>query len=201
MYHTVQKGESLWRICKAYGADVQEVAELNNIQDPSKIKAGDRIFIPGATQVKRTAQVQKPSLEKKETEKEIEPQIVLQPGLFLWPVSGKVVQEYGIINNQKHDGITIQASPGAPVYAAASGKVVFADFLQGYGNTIIINHPENFATVYAYVKSIFVKQGQVVKKGDKIAEVGVSGPSGQPALQFQIRKNNEPRNPLFYLPR
>ncbi|MCX8042571.1 MAG: M23 family metallopeptidase [Desulfobacterota bacterium] len=196
VYHTVQRGETLWRICNAYGVNMQDVAELNNIQDPSKINVGDRIFIPGASRVKKIMSLQKDSPKQKEQE----PPIVLQHGLFQWPVRGKILRGYGIIDNQKHDGITILVAPGSPVYAAAAGKVAFADFLKGYGSTIIINHNDGFATVYAMIGKILVTQGQEVKKGQIIAEVARSPEAAQPSLHFQIRKNNETRNPLFYLP-
>jgi len=197
IYHTVGKGETLWRICKAYGVPVQDVAELNNIHDPSKIKVGDCIFVPGATQVKSLPVLPKTIPEKKEPE----PRIVRQPGRFVWPVQGgKVIQSYGIIDNQKHDGITIQAPARASVHAAAEGKIAFASFLKGYSNTIIINHADDFATVYAHADRILVRQGQTVKKGEKIAELGEGEAGRMPQLLFQVRKNNEPRNPLFYLP-
>jgi len=197
VYHTVRAGETLWRICKAYAVNVQDVAELNNIQDPSKIKAGDALFIPGAAKPKK---IPAPAPAAKDTP-EPEPRIVRQTGLFIWPVQGKVIQEYGITRNQKNDGISIQAPAGAPVCAAASGSVVFADFLKGYGTTIIINHDDNYATVYAQVRNPLVRRGQTVRKNDKIAEVADAQPPNQSQIHFQIRKNNEPRNPLFFLPR
>lgn len=194
VYHTVQKKETLWRICKTYNVNLQDVAELNNIRDPSQIKIGGKIFIPG---VKKTAPVAStPYIEK---EKSPPPKIIQHPGLFIWPVEGKVIKEYGIYDNQKHDGINIQAPAGTRVLAAADGKVAFSTFLEGYGNTIIINHSENYATIYANNRNNLVKQGQSVKKGDKIAEVGTSGSSSRSYLHFQIRNNNQPRNPLFYL--
>lgn len=194
VYHTVQKKETLWRICKLYNVSLQDVAELNNIKDPAQIKTGDRIFIPGA---KKTAPAA--SLPETEKEKTPPPRILQHPGLFIWPVSGKITEEYGIYGNQKHDGINIQAPAGTSIKAAADGTVAFATFLEGYGNTIIINHRNDYATVYANNLKNLVKQGQVVRKGDAIAEVGKSGTGSQAYLHFQIRCNNQPRNPLFYL--
>ena len=197
IYHTVRSGETLWRICKAYNAGIQDVAELNNIQDPSKIKAGDRIFIPGATKALQLY----PVAPAGRAVREPEPRIVRETGLFCWPVQGRVVQEYGITQNQKNDGISIQAPAGAPVVAAAAGTVAFADFLRGYGNTIIINHSDRFVTVYAQVHKISVRQGQHVRQNEKIAQVAAAQADGLPQLHFQIRKDNKPRNPMFYLPR
>ncbi len=196
VYHTVQKKESLWKICKAYGASLQEVAELNNIKDTSQIKAGDKIFIPGAD---KTLSLSATEVAADKTPHE---KIVSRPGLFIWPVRGKVIEEYGIYGGIKHDGINIKAACGTPVKAAKEGTVAFSGVLEGYGNTIIIEHKENYATVYANNKANLVKKGQPVTKGQKIAEVGNSTEAKpRTYLHFQIRCDNKPRNPRFYLPK
>jgi lipoprotein NlpD len=194
IYHTVEKSETLWRICKTYKVNMQEVAELNNIKNPSLIRVGDKIFIPGAKQ----------QLQVKSTPPDIgeAPEIILSKGMFIWPVKGKIVKQFGMNNGFKNDGIDIAASAGSKVVAAYSGKVVFASELKGYGNTIIIQHNDKYATVYANNKSILVKKGAVVKTGQLIARAGNSSgvTTTIPHLHFQIRKQNQPRNPLFYLP-
>jgi len=195
-YHTVQKRESLWKICKAYGASMQDVAEINNIKDTSLIKAGDKIFIPGADKSRTLSETQAA------TGKTLPEKIISKPGLFSWPVRGKVIEEYGIYGGIKHDGINIKAPEGAPVKAAKEGTVAFSGVLEGYGNTIIIEHKDNYATVYANNQANLVTKGQTVGKGQKIAEVGGSPSSKpQPYLHFQIRCDNKPRNPRFYLPK
>ena len=195
-YHTVQKKDSLWKICKAYGVSLQEVAELNNIKDTSQIKVGDKIFIPGAGKALSLSPAEA-AADKTPPEK-----IISKPGLFIWPVRGKVIEEYGIYGGIKHDGINIKAPEGAPVKAAKEGTVAFAGVLDGYGNTIIIEHKEKYATVYSNNKTNLVKQGQTVTKGQKIAEVGGSPePKSSIYLHFQIRCENKPRNPRFYLPK
>jgi len=195
-YHIVQKKESLWKICKAYGANLQEVAELNNIKDTSQIKTGDKIFIPGATKP-LTLSATQDAADKTPPEK-----IISKPGLFIWPVRGKVIEEYGMYGGQKHDGINIKAPGGTPVKAAKEGMVAFTGVLEGYGNTIIIEHKDKYATVYANNQTNLVKQGQTVTKGQKIAEVGgTSDSKPRTYLHFQIRCDNKPRNPRFYLPR
>jgi murein DD-endopeptidase MepM/ murein hydrolase activator NlpD len=196
IYHSVQKKESLWKICKAYGVSLQEVAELNNIKNTSQIKAGDKIFIPGASKALSLSPAES-AADKTPPEK-----IISKPGLFIWPVRGKVIQEYGIYGGIKHDGINIKAPAGTPVKAAKEGTVVFSGALDGYGNTIIIEHKENYATVYANNKTNQVKKGQTVSKGQQIAEVGGPPEPNSPTyLHFQIRCDNKPRNPFFYLPK
>ncbi|MEI6125459.1 MAG: LysM peptidoglycan-binding domain-containing M23 family metallopeptidase [Pseudomonadota bacterium] len=195
IYHTVQKKETLFRICKTYNASLQEVAELNNIKSTSQIKIGDRIFIPGA---KKVLQV---SLSDSEKDKTSSSKIIKNTGMFIWPVNGRIIEEYGIYGGLKHDGINIESSAGTPVKAANDGNVVFSANLEGYGHTIIIQHKDNYATVYANNKVNVVKQGDTVKQGHKIAEVGVSNKNkSQAYLHFQIRNENQPRNPMFYLP-
>lgn len=194
IYHPVSKGETLWRICKTYDVDLQEVAELNNIKDATQIGAGDKLFIPGATKV-RTVVVCKKEPPRKNVK------IIQQKGKFSWPVQGKIVAYFGVKEGIKYDGIDIRAPLGSPVKAADSGKVVFADKLSGYGNIIIVNHQDNYTTVYAHNKLNLVKEGRWVTRGNIIAEVGNShDPDISPTLHFQIRRYNEARNPLFYLP-
>jgi lipoprotein NlpD len=195
-YHTVQKKDSLWKICKAYGVSLQDVAELNNIKNTSQIKAGDKIFIPGASKPLSVSPAEA-AADKTPPEK-----IISKPGLFIWPLRGKVIEEYGMYGGMKHDGINIKAACGTPVKAAKEGMVAFSGVLEGYGNTIIIEHKENYATVYANNQKNLVAQGQTVTKGQKIAEVGaLSEPKSSTYLHFQIRCDNKPRNPRFYLPR
>ena len=195
IYHSVAKSETLWRICKTYKVNMQEVAELNNIKNTSLIRVGDKIFIPGA---KEQLQV----IVTPPDTGEAVPEIILNKGMFIWPVKGKIIKQFGISDGFKNDGIDIAASTGSKVVAAYSGKVVFASELKGYGNTIIIQHNDKYATVYANNKSNLVKRGAVVKTGQLIAMAGNSSgvTTTIPHLHFQIREENQPRNPLFYLP-
>jgi LysM repeat protein len=89
IYHTVGRGETLWRICKTYGVSMQEVAELNAITDAAQIKTGDRIFIPGARQARAV------DLSDTGWQKPPEP-IQQSKGIFIWPVQGKIVAHYGV---------------------------------------------------------------------------------------------------------
>ncbi len=200
VYHTVKKNQTLWRICQTYKVGMQEVAELNNIKKTSHIKAGDKIFIPGAKKivyVPPTVKSTGPSKSKK-TKKAI----VHKTGMFIWPVNGKVIKNFGVYKGVKHDGINIKSSSGVSVKASYAGKVVFSSYLEGYGNTIIIQHKNKYATVYANNARNLVQKGRWIKRGQKIATVGTSaGASNVPHLHFQIRRWNQPRNPLFYLPK
>lgn len=85
--------------------------------------------------------------------------------------------------------------------AAADGKVIFSDVLRGYGNVVIIRHAKGYLTVYAHNRTNLVKEGQSVRQGDPVAEVGQTGRATGPSLHFEVRKDNLARDPLRYLPR
>lgn len=200
IYHTVKKNQTLWRICQAYGVDVQAVAEHNNISDVSQIQTGDRLFIPGAARridVKPAPVLSSPQA----TTPPPRPKLTAKKGMFSWPVRGRVIKQFGMHNGLRHDGIDIETPAGAQVRAAGYGKVIFSDHLDGYGNTIIVQHTQNYATVYANNRENLVETGQWVSRDKTIATVGTSnGRSSGHHLHFQIRRYNQPRNPLFYLP-
>ena len=114
-----------------------------------------------------------------------------------WPSSGKVI---GTFNDSSNKGIDVAGAIGDPVYAAASGKVMYSgSALRGYGNLVIIQHAAQFTSVYAHNKEILVKEGQTVQKGQKIAVVGDSD-SDRPKLHFEVRKQGKPADPLKFLP-
>ena len=98
-------------------------------------------------------------------------------------------------------GIVIAGQPGYPVKAAADGVVVYTgSALKAYGQLIIIKHSDTYLSAYGYNRRSLVKEGQAVRQGQKIAEMGAS-PSGKPGLRFEIRKNGQPVNPLSRLPK
>ena len=194
IYHPVGRGETLWRICKTYHVSLQEVAELNSITDASQIKTGDRIFIPGAQQIRAVDLSEKGWQKAPET-------IQQSKGRFIWPVEGKIVGNYGVMKGLKYDGIDIQAPLGTAVKAADGGKVALVNTIPGYGNIIIIKHWDKYSTVYAHNQSNLAKEGSWVSQGATIARLGNShNPASSPTLHFQIRRYNKARNPLFYLP-
>lgn len=102
--------------------------------------------------------------------------------------------------NSLNKGVDITGELGSPIYAAADGEVVYAGSgLLGYGNLVIINHNETYLSAYAHNQRILVKEGQKIKRGRKIAEMG-SSDSKQVMLHFEIRRNGEPVDPMRYLP-
>ncbi|MEH6575830.1 MAG: peptidoglycan DD-metalloendopeptidase family protein [Amphritea sp.] len=117
-----------------------------------------------------------------------------------WPAQGRVIQGYS--NGSKvNKGINLSGNRGDPVYAAESGRVVYAGSgLLGYGNLVIINHNQQYLSAYAHNSRILVKENDMVKLGAKIAEIGHSGTT-RDMLHFEIRRDGRPVDPMKYLPR
>jgi lipoprotein NlpD len=129
-------------------------------------------------------------------------QIRVEKGRFLWPAKGPVITRFGIQpSGMKYNGIKIAAKENTPVQAAAAGTVIYASYVKGYGETVIVKHDESYTTVYAYLKNTVAKRDEKIRKGDRIASVGPSQePGGEPYLYFEIREKNKARNPMFFLP-
>ena len=121
---------------------------------------------------------------------------------FAWPLKGTIVSKYGTIGKgRNNDGINIKATLGAAVKAADSGRVAYAgNELKGFGNLILIKHDDGWITAYAHNDRLFVKKGQRVRKGEKIAAAGSTGSVNSPQLHFEIRSGKKALNPLNYLP-
>jgi lipoprotein NlpD len=114
----------------------------------------------------------------------------------MWPAEGKQVGAF----DQGKKGIDIAGKAGQAVVAAAGGKIMYAGSgIRGYGNLVIIKHTSNLLSAYAHNKSILVKEGQTVSKGQKIAEMGNSD-SDAVKLHFEIRQQGKPVDPSKFLP-
>jgi len=98
-----------------------------------------------------------------------------------------------------HEGIDFIADVGTPVFAAAGGVVVFAEYHTQYGNMVEIDHGNDFITRYAHASKLLVKVGEVVRRGRKIADVGSTGRSTGPHLHFEVRYKGVPKNPARFL--
>ena len=122
-----------------------------------------------------------------------------QKGRLAWPVNGKLLNRYGSAKNGSSkiawDGVAIKAPRGSEVRAIYPGTVVFSDWFQGYGWLLIIDHGDEFMSLYAHAEALHKNVGDAVKKGEKIALVGDSGGIPQPSLYFEIRRQGVPVNP------
>lgn len=195
VYHTVKRHQTLWRICKTYGVDMDQVARVNHIRNPSQIRTGQKIFIPGARRVLKV-DIYIDDIGGRRGRREDPKRIALARGRFIWPVKGKIMREFGIKGTTKHDGIGISAPKGTPIRASDSGKVLYSgDEIRGYGNIVIIKHGQGFITVYAHNQRNTVSEGMRVARGQIIGRVGNTGRASAPHLYFEIRKNNRPIDP------
>jgi murein DD-endopeptidase MepM/ murein hydrolase activator NlpD len=99
-----------------------------------------------------------------------------------------------------HEGVDIAVPAGTPVMAAGSGRVIFVGRMRGYGKIVIVQHEDNYVTVYAHDSTNYVREGELVSQGQLIGRVGRTGHTTGANLHFEVRYNNIARNPLFYLP-
>jgi lipoprotein NlpD len=193
VYHTVEHNEALSEIAKAYNVDLQHLAEVNNLRPPYSVKAGTKIFVPGASQQRPVSVGQKPPAE--------ELRVQDFGGILAWPVKGKIISEYGVRGGVQYKGIGIEAKEGTPVRAAADGRIGYVGTIGEYGKVVLIEHAGQLVTVYAHLKETRVANDQSVKRGDIIGTVGTSGRVETPSLHFEVRSRSKPRNPRFFLGR
>ena len=125
----------------------------------------------------------------------------LQVGGLNWPVSGALLAGYGgtLPDGGTSQGVLIGAPTGTSVRAVADGRVVFADWMNGYGLIVIVDHGNGTMSLYAHNEALLRDVGDSVKRGDAVASVGNSGVAGRPALYFELRRNGQPVNPIGWL--
>jgi len=226
--HVVQPGETLYSIAWRYGRDYRELGNANGIGPPWNLKAGQvlRLDLRGnVTTGSQTAVASKSAASASRTPSRASPpkqtpSTVPKPAVtrapskdtplvsqtqtvarieWRWPHVGTVIAGYST-SGKVNKGIDIAGQAGDAVRAAAMGNVVYAgNGLLGYGNLIIVNHNEHYLSAYAHNRKILVQEGEDVKAGQVIAELGSSG-AERPMLHFEIRKSGNPVDPVHYLP-
>jgi murein DD-endopeptidase MepM/ murein hydrolase activator NlpD len=224
--HVVAAGETLSKISRTYGTPVADIAKANNLDVNARLSVGDRLIIPGrssaargnasaptiaehknveiasAAEPQENASVYKEvpvAAEGKDSTKSAEATGSLPK--FRWPANGRIISAYGpTTNGQQNDGINIAVPENTPVKAAEDGVVAYAGSeLKGYGNLVLVRHPNGYVTAYAHAKELLVKRGDQVKRGQVIARSGQSGNVNAPQLHFEIRKGASPLDPTKFL--
>ena len=195
--HVVAPGENLYRIALHYGVTVEDIAKANGIRDERQLEVGTRLRIPRP----RPGASQQALLPPERLRAIAQDDAYLDGGLrFAWPLHGKLTSRFGWRRSRMHEGIDVAARSGTPVHAAEAGHVIYSSRLGGYGNVIVLRHGKVYETVYAHNRRFRVGKGARVRKGDVIAEVGSTGNASAPHLHFEVRRNDEPRDPLLFLP-
>jgi len=118
---------------------------------------------------------------------------------LIWPVSGPVTSPFGWRWGRMHEGIDIAVPTGTPIAAAASGRVVYAGWMGGYGNLVLIDHGGGLSTAYGHQSSVAVSVGQIVSQGQTVGYADCTGHCFGPHLHFEVRVNGQPVDPLGYL--
>lgn len=191
--HIVRRGETLSAIAFRYGLTAEQLARWNRLGDGSLIYPGQviRLTPPPGTSTAASGKAPPP--------RSLPPIPAEPPPDWTWPAKGRINVEFGG-NPGPGTGVLIDGQAGQPVYAAASGEVVYAGSgLIGYGQLIILKHNDTYLSAYGYNASLLVREGQQIRKGQQIATMG-EGPERRPRLHFEIRQNGKPVNPRQYLP-
>jgi lipoprotein NlpD len=218
--YSVQRGDTLYSIALAFGVNVGDLARWNGLPDSSILAPGQQIrVIPpaeptvatvtpvtpaGSTEVRplpapggTAAPAPLPPVGVPGAAPEVAPAADSSGIPWQWPTQGNVIDGFDAPRNK---GIDIGGNEGAAVHAAADGEVVHVgSALRGYGNLVIIRHQGEFVTAYGHNRKILVQQGQQVKRGQQIAELGRTD-ADRPKLHFEIRHQGKPLDPVKYLP-
>ncbi len=194
VYHIVRPGQTLWRIARAYGVSLEELAQANGIDDPTRVAAGRPLYIPGATAVLNIPAYPAPPPAP--------PLPQTAAGEWHWPVvHGEILSYFGAPRgSHEHAGIDIDGRRGQQVLAARGGLVSYSgNTMRGYGRTIVIDHEDGFHSLYAHNDRLLVRAGQRVDRGQPIALVGRTGNASGEHCHFEIRRDAVPVDPLLYL--
>jgi lipoprotein NlpD len=226
--HVVQSGDTLYSIAWRYGREMKELAQANQITPPYVIKLGQKINLE-SDKINRNNNLNLSGSGSNNKNNVTERKEKIQNGKnvtknknskkfknikWQWPHLGPILAKYSVstsrtsrsveranTKNALNKGLDISGQLGSSVLAAADGEVVYAGSgLLGYGNLVIINHNEIYLSAYAHNQQILVKEGQNIKRGRKIAEMG-SSDSKQVMLHFEIRRDGQPVDPMKYLPK
>ena len=193
--HHVRRGETLTSLARQYNIDARSLALLNRLAKPYAVRAGDTLALPAL------ARGDTPEEATPESAAPTPPAPVTGPTRFAWPLIGTVLTRFGPqAGGRRSDGVDIAASEGADVKAAADGRVVYAgDDLAGYGNLMLVQHADGWVTAYAHCSGFAVREGDRVRQGQKLGQVGKTA-TGQSKLHFQLRRGGTPTDPLASLP-
>lgn len=185
--YRVKAGDTLFKIAFEQGCDIQQLALKNRLNQPYMIYPGQMLALPDSA-----AKVQDPAPGQPE-HRGVEPAAGFKCQM---PVRGAILQAFDLVSGMK--GMDIGGVRGAPVKAAASGKVAYAgNALRGYGNLIIVQHTPAILTAYAHMSKVSVREGQHVTRGQPIGAMGDTS-AERVKLHFEVREFGKPVDPRNY---
>jgi murein DD-endopeptidase MepM/ murein hydrolase activator NlpD len=202
VFHTVRRGENLFRISHYYQVSVSSILEANQIRDERLVEIGERLWIPEARRSPPGYALLPPPASSGEARERARNDAILDGNLhFIWPLRGRLTAGFGFRNGRRHQGIDLAAKPGTLIRASEAGRVIYSgNGLGAYGNVVIVRHGQHYATVYAHNRKNRVRKGAFVAKGEVVAEVGKTGNATGPHLHFEIRRDEQACDPVDYLP-
>ncbi len=187
----VQPGQTVWELSQRYGISVQEIVEVNGLENENELAAGQILFIPAGGPRAPDPPPPPPAPT---------PPPRVESGLLSWPVDGVVLRDFVAAGGRRdaYDGLLVGAPAGSAVNAAKDGVVVFAGSQDtALGTIVIVDHGSGLLTVYGHLSAIAVKDGDLVRRHQKLGVVGTSGLIGSsPRVHFQVRHNKTPTDPL-----
>lgn len=199
LIYTVRGGDTLHRLAETYQITVSEILDVNDVV-ATELTIGTTLLLPNAKPMVATTRTVSRSASSLSGTRNM-----------AWPVQGVITSAYGwrkdpfnSSQTQFHRGLDIGANRGTTIVAASSGRVVHSGWINGYGNTVILEHGNDY-TLYAHASALLVREGQWVNKGQEIARVGATGNATGPHLHFEFRVNGNNSsnavNPINYLGR
>ncbi|TZF91322.1 peptidoglycan DD-metalloendopeptidase family protein [Cognatilysobacter lacus] len=198
----VARGETLYSIATRNGVSVLDLASWNSLPPPYTIYPGQRLRLyPGGSAPTRAASrgAATPATSPRSQPPAVAPAPPTASFAWRWPAEGTLVGRF-LTGEPTQQGIDIAGAEGATVRSAADGTVVYSGAgLVGYGELVIVKHGDQWLSAYGHNRKRLVNEGQLVKAGDPIAEMGHSG-APRDMLHFEIRYAGKPVDPLIYLP-
>lgn len=227
--YKVKPTDTLQQVSRMYQVSIADLIRLNDLEEKRRLRVGETLRLPGehaapspSRQVSK--QFSKKHFETVETEdlapvrvaSAVSPRTMrvmndasvplqaVQPASragYVWPVRGQIVSSYGAKEGGLfNDGVNISAPKGAPVRAAAAGRVIYVgDSLSSYGNLVLIRHSGDIVTAYAHLNTVDIRRDMQVDRGDIIGTVGSTGSVANPQLHFEVRQGVKTLDPRKFL--